>query len=119
MSTLKQLKKENALLKRKLHKALDTIKTIGKITVRLKRKPMETLSDWIDDGHCSMRTVIGGDPESILDRRVLIEKTPRVMHPVSRNWEYGPKGSGEECGRYQPSRDWADAKARELGYKLL
>lgn len=33
-------------------------------------------------------------------------------------WHAGPKGRGEECGQYQPSRDWCDATLRRFGVKL-
>ena len=61
-----------------------------------------------------MRTLNG-------ERVAFIEKTPRVLHPVTKEWIYGPKGAGgqypaqpEIYGYYPPSREWADLKLMEL-----
>lgn len=75
------------------------------------------LPPWaIVDGHCAHRTLDG-------ERVAFIEKTPRVKHPDTGEWIYGNKGTGGVGvdgvnGGYQPSRDWVDAKLRELGYRL-
>ena len=90
------------------------------------KKPAGELSDWIPDPenpHCSMRIVKGGDPLNVRDRVAFIEKSPRVrVHKFTSTlrdydkWEYGPSGSSPEYGSYQPSRDWCDAKLRDMGY---
>lgn len=78
---------------------------------------MKNCSHWkIVDDYCAERTCFG-------ERVAFIEKTPRVKHPETGEWIYGPKGAGGDgCdgvnGGYQPSRDWADAKLIELGYNL-
>ena len=63
------------------------------------------------ENHCSERLNEKGE------RIALIEKSPRVLTPEGE-WEYGSKGCGQECGRYQPSRDWCDEKLESFGYKL-
>lgn len=76
--------------------------------------------------HCAMRYIVGEDPKQAANRIAFIEKTPRVrIAPYSegddfdsRNWQEGPKGHAPEYGQYQPSRDWCDARLRELGYQL-
>lgn len=107
----------------------------------------ETLSPWMRDPnapHAWMRIVEGGDPHKIADRRVFVEKTPRVYDPAcgvpadtpfyarDRHWETrdgqrlpgpvwieGYKGHADEGdGPDLDSRRWADEKARELGYIL-
>ncbi len=86
-------------------------------------------SAWMDvpfEDHCSMRILLGADPEDIGKRVAFIEKTPRVrVAPYSdfatdsANWEQGSKGSAPEYGQNQPSRDWCDQRLVELGYALL
>lgn len=83
------------------------------------------LSPWIEDDHCSFRTLYDTDPQDIANRVAFIEKTPRVrVLPCNhyavdhKNWKEGPRGDGQECGRYQPSRDWCDERLKELGYEL-
>lgn len=91
-----------------------------------------------DDGsepHCCMRHVVGTDPNDVANRVAFIEKTPRVrigsgLKPDHLNWEEGPKGRGgssvfdetleqaEVYGYYPPSRQWCDARLKELGYIL-
>lgn len=83
------------------------------------------LSPWIDIEHCSTRVYEGTDPAEVANRVAFIEKTPRVRVSTFadacedwRGWCEGPKGCGEECGQYQPSRAWCDAQLRLLGYVL-
>jgi hypothetical protein len=83
------------------------------------------LSNWIEyDGYCAVRIIEGGNVENVADRVAFIEKTPRVRigefteKEDSNNWEFGPKGCGQEYGAYQPSRDWCDKRLVELGYNL-
>lgn len=78
-----------------------------------------------DAPYAFMRCVIGGDPNKVEDRRCFIEKTPRVYDPSLgmppedwRSWVPGDKGCGDECGRYAPSREFADRFARLLGYTI-
>lgn len=78
-----------------------------------------------DGPHAFMRCVIGGGPNKVEDRRCFIEKTPRVYDPSLgmppedwRSWVPGDKGCGDECGRYAPSREFADRFARLLGYTI-
>lgn len=109
----------------------------------------ETLSPWMRDPdapHAWMRIVEGGDPRKLADRRVFVEKTPRVYDPTSGlapddryywdsltstwrdldnnrvpkpGWVGGGKGYADEGdGPDLVSRRWADEKARELGYIL-
>jgi hypothetical protein len=88
---------------------------------------MIKLTKWINQEHCSIRCIANTDT-SLKNRVAFIEKSPRVrINPYddnkgwledSKNWEYGPKGDGQECGKYQPSRDWCDAKLIEMGYEL-
>jgi hypothetical protein len=81
----------------------------------------ELLSGWLKDPaaeHAYMRCVRGTDPLVVANRRVFIEKTPRVFDPVGNGWVYGPKGSGELCGLDPKSRAWADMQAREFGYDM-
>ena len=83
----------------------------------------EQLSDWVNIEDCWTRTIKGGNPEDVKDRRCFIEKTPRVYDrsfgftPEDwRSWVSGYKGDyGDEDGS---SREWCDAFAEYLGYKL-
>jgi hypothetical protein len=75
---------------------------------------MKKLSAWINVEHCSTRVLFGTDPEVVKNRVAFIEKTPRVL--INGEWVSGNKGSGQECGRYQPSRDWCDEQLKALGY---
>lgn len=92
------------------------------------------LSEWIMDEHCSFRMIKDGDVNKIEDRIAFIEKTPRVkllkgkyaveeqdswtaISSKHNAWVSGPKGCGQECGRYQPSRDWCDQMLRLLGWE--
>lgn len=106
----------------------------------LVRKPMtdlespirEHLSLWMRDPaapHAWMRIVKGGDPANLDDRRVFVEKTPRVHDPrisvvpsgagEPSSWIGGPKGHADDGdGPDLASRRWADEKAVELGYVL-
>lgn len=80
------------------------------------------LSEWMPcpkAEYAWMRIIKGGDPNNVNDRRVFVEKTPRVYDPTvlvppsdSRAWIEGPKG---ECSdpKY---RVWADNFAEALGY---
>lgn len=83
------------------------------------------LSPWIDVEHCSLRCYAGTDPTDIANRVAFIEKTPRIRTAAFtdtgndwRGWVEGPKGCGDECGRYEPSRAWCDEQLRNLGYVL-
>ena len=93
------------------------------------------LSPWIDVDHCSTRVLLGTDPQLVGNRVAFIEKSPRVRLSKDKyaletpnvigcreathdGWIYGPKGSGEFCGRYQPSRDWCDGMLTLLGYEM-
>lgn len=92
----------------------------------------ETLSLWMRDpdaGHAWMRIVAGGDPKDYDNRRVFVEKSPRVHDPAhglppsrageQSSWVFGPKGHADDGqGPDLASRRWADEKARELGYVL-
>ena len=89
---------------------------------------MVKLSDWIpapESPECYMRIYNDTDPRNIANRVAFIEKTPRVriasfttVHTDFNNWEYGCKGSEDELGSYQPSRDWCDEKLVGLGYQI-
>lgn len=89
---------------------------------------MIKLSNWISDPdfpECYMRIVAGTDPSVIANRVAFIEKTPRVRlrsftttDTDFKNWKYGTKGSGDELGSYQPSRDWCDQILLALNYIL-
>ena len=75
-----------------------------------------TCSEWtIVDGHCAARFLNG-------EVVAFIEKTPRIKHPKTNEWIFGPKGCGgngpDVNGGYKPSRNWADQKLIELGYNL-
>lgn len=83
----------------------------------------EELSEWVNVEGCWTRTVKGGDPNNVIDRRCFIEKTPRIF---DRNlglgvtncysWVEGPKGYyGDEDGT---SRKWCDEVSKYLGYIL-
>ena len=72
------------------------------------------VSDWIEDQEnegCFMRVLADSNPLLIENRVAFIEKTPRVrIHLYTerddyKNWKIGRKGSGEELGRYEPSRE--------------
>lgn len=65
---------------------------------------------WLPDEHAAYRECNG-------KRVAFIEKTPRVLND-NGEWEYGPKGCGQLCGKDPDSRAWCDAKLRELGYVL-
>lgn len=57
-----------------------------------------------------------------------IEKTPRIYNKVTKLWEYGPKGVGDNSvtdavgtktwGFYEPSKKWCETRLIELGYTL-
>lgn len=91
---------------------------------------LERLGPWQKDpgaGHCWLRTVEGGDPTKIEDRRIFVEKTPRVHDPSFglgpkdfRSWIEGDKGRSDDDGDgLDPnSKRWADAFALALGYVL-
>ena len=79
--------------------------------------------------HAWMRIIKGGDPANLDDRRIFVEKTPRVHDPrvsavpsstgETSSWIGGPKGHADDGdGPDLASRSWADVKARELGYVL-
>lgn len=84
------------------------------------------VSKWVMQDHCSMRYLLGTDPEQIENRVAFIEKTPRVrVLPYNgdwlydfKNWKEGPKGCAPEYGMYQPSRDWCDQQLLTMGYIL-
>lgn len=83
------------------------------------------LGPWINEDHCSMRCIEGTNPEIIANRVAFIEKTPRVRVARAesefddwKGWHEGPKGCGQECGRYAPSREWCDEQLKLLGYEL-
>lgn len=75
------------------------------------------LSPWIDIEHCAARVLLGTDSNDEANRMAFIEKSPRVRLGTGQ-WMYGPKGDGQLCGKYQPSRDWCDAELIKLGYEL-
>ena len=86
---------------------------------------LNVLSPWIAvEGHCATRVYAGTDPDVIANRVAFIEKTPRVrVNPFTAvddflNWSGGPKGCGEECGNYTPSREWCDQELVKMGYIL-
>ena len=97
-------------------------------TVVLPLPDLPRLGPWQPDPeapHAFMRCVIGGNPNKVEDRRCFIEKTPRVYDPSLgmrpedwRSWVPGDKGCGHECGKYGPSREFADRFARLLGYTI-
>lgn len=104
------------------------------VSVHIKNKQFarnqdKVLTGWVDDEHCSFIAIEGADLSSPANRVAFIEKTPRIRiaecdtpdtpwRESSQNWHYGPKGCGDECGRYQPSRDWCAQELRKIGYKL-
>lgn len=85
-------------------------------------------------GYCSMRVVVGGDPQNVADRVAFIEKTGRVrVRPFSaddhENWRSVARGRGASCdertaeeqgiyGYYRPVRDACDVLLRAMGYEL-
>lgn len=88
---------------------------------------LEELEDWQkdpDSDHCWLRIVKNGDPNNIKDRRVFVEKTPRVFDPSlnipidnSRSWIQGLKGDYDEGeGLDEYSRYWSNVMAKTLGY---
>lgn len=76
--------------------------------------------------HCWLRTIEGGDPAKVADRRVFVEKTARVYDPSlglptsdSRAWVPGRKGEADEGDvPDRLSQMWADEFAVALGYEL-
>lgn len=66
----------------------------------VSRRRGETLSPWMrvpNAPHAWMRIVEGGDPCKIADRRVFVEKTPRVYDPacgVPADTRFYPCGRG-------------------------
>lgn len=81
------------------------------------------ISPWINDGHCSLRCIVGSDPGEIANRVAFIEKTPRVrVAPYttyegdSSKWSYGYKGS--DYGKDTVSRAWCDEQLEMMGYRL-
>lgn len=79
------------------------------------------LSPWMqapEATHCWMRVVADSDPTQVENRKVFIEKSPRVFNAHKNEWAYGPKGDGDLCGLDPNSRAWADAKALSLGYGI-
>lgn len=90
---------------------------------------LEELEDWQkdpDSDHCWLRTIKNGDPNNIKDRRVFVEKIPRVFDPSlnipidnSRSWIQGLKGDYDEGeGLDEYSRYWSNKMAKALGYKF-
>ena len=90
---------------------------------------LEELEPWQkdpDNNHCWIRIVKGGDPNNVRDRRVFIEKTPRVFDPslnldilITNSWIQGLKGSyctGNNFDEY--ARYWSNVMAKTLGYKV-
>lgn len=88
-------------------------------------KSLEVLSDWIKDEHCWLKTIVGGDPTNIRDRRIFIEKTPRVFDPSLgldiedwRSWIQGYKGHADEGdGPDLDGLEWADEFSKFIGYR--
>lgn len=89
----------------------------------------ERLGPWVrcpEAEHCWLRAREGGDPATETDRRVFVEKTPRVFDPslglpIENGWAWveGAKGRADDGeGPDEDSRTWADAFARWLGYVL-
>jgi hypothetical protein len=86
---------------------------------------LEVLSDWIKDEHCWMKTILGGDPTNVRDRRIFIEKTPRVFDPSLgldiedwRSWIQGYKGHADEGdGPDLDGLEWADEFSKFIGYR--
>lgn len=84
----------------------------------------QKLSSWIqvpDCEECYMRILVGSNPNEIKNRIAFIEKTPRIRISWNNtedylNWKYGPKGSGDELGLYEPSREWCDSELKLMGY---
>lgn len=93
--------------------------------------------DGSDEGYFCYRAIEGKDHEHVAFRVAAIEKTPRVriakfaddLAEESRNWDEGPRGrggcgAGTTCAAEQTygsdpaSREWCDARLRELGYIL-
>lgn len=90
---------------------------------------LEVLGPWQqapDATHCWLRTTEGGDSTAVADRRVFVEKTPRVYDPTlglqpddSWAWVEGDKGEADNGdGPDLRSRAWADDMAEALGYVL-
>lgn len=90
---------------------------------------LERLGPWTRDptaSHCWTRTVEGGDPANLQDRRVFVEKTPRVFDPTLGllitdcwGWIQGDKGEADDGqGPDLDSRKWADDFAEGIGYVL-
>lgn len=89
---------------------------------------LELLSDWIKIDHCWLKTVINGNPEEVSDRRIFIEKTPRIHDPSFglipedwRSWIEGYKGHADEDNGEGPDLEsikWAEEFAKFIGYRL-
>lgn len=90
---------------------------------------LEELDPWQKDpdaSWCWLRVVKGGDPNKIEDRRVFVEKTPRVFDPSLNidithcySWIQGLKGSyceGDEFDEF--ARHWSNTMAIALGYRI-
>jgi hypothetical protein len=86
---------------------------------------LEVLSDWIKDEHCWMKTILGGNPNDVKDRRIFIEKTPRVFDPSLgldiedwRSWIQGYKGHADEGdGPDLDGLEWEDEFSKFIGYR--
>lgn len=99
---------------------------------------MYAITPWITYDDCSLRHVVGRDPEDVRYRVALIEKTPRVRirpahfrehhgtyedggpyveyhWPEHCDWCYGEKGDEPND---EESKAWCDAMLKLLGYKL-
>lgn len=85
------------------------------------------VSSWVADPeayYCSMRIVVGGDPNNIADRVAFIEKSGRVrIAPfTSREKDYlNWQNSGIRSSDYGNSisnRKWCDEMLVSLGYEL-
>lgn len=90
---------------------------------------LEELEDWQKDpnsNHCWLRTIKNGDPKNIKDRRIFVEKTPRIFDPSLNidieNFQsqiQGLKGDYDEGeGLDEYSRYWSNKMAKALGYKF-
>lgn len=89
----------------------------SKINTRLElaaKREKNKVGPWIDDpddSRCSMRVITATG-----ERVAFIEKTPRILNSITKEWDYGPKGSGELCGKDPSSRKWCDNALLEHGY---
>lgn len=83
------------------------------------------LSDWVadpDGGHCSLRHIVGTDPQDVATRVAFIEKTPRIRvraFTTEEDWKgWHSRGWKGSDGWSEASQGWCDAQLIALGYEV-